>query len=111
MTDCQFCEIVSERAAADGLIDYGDVVSFIPLGPVTPGHRLFVPRQHVRDAGQDPAVTGRVMAVAARWLPGWDAANLITSMGVAATQTVFHLHVHLVPRRVDDGLALPWTTR
>jgi histidine triad (HIT) family protein len=37
------------------------------------------------------------------------AANLITSKGSAATQTVFHLHVHLVPRQVDDGLPLPWT--
>lgn len=108
--DCPFCAIIAEPSGrADGFIDYGDVVSFLPLRPVTPGHRLFVPVEHVRDAGTDPAVTGRVATVAARWLPGWTAANIITSAGSAATQSVFHLHLHVVPRSPGDGLKLPWS--
>lgn len=110
MSDCPFCAIIADPSSADGFVNYGDVVSFIPLDPVAPGHRLFVPREHVADASVDPGITGRVMVFAARWLPGWSAANVITSMGTAATQTVFHLHVHVVPRRAGDGLALPWTT-
>ena len=84
--------------------------SFEPLNPVVPGHRLFVPGEHVVDASQDPAVTAKVFAAAAEYArrQGEDF-NLITSGGEWATQTVFHLHVHYVPRSLDDGLALPWT--
>lgn len=83
-----------------------------PFSPVVPGHRLFIPRVHVTDATDVPALTGRVFAEAAAW--GRDHVphgqfNLITSAGRWATQTVFHLHVDVVPRTEDDGLSLPWT--
>ena len=84
--------------------------SFEPLNPVVPGHRLFLPGEHVTDASQDPAVTGKVFAAAAEYARRQgDDFNLITSGGEWATQTVFHLHVHYVPRTLDDSLALPWT--
>jgi histidine triad (HIT) family protein len=108
MTDCPFCA----RIAA-GEYDAGDgyAVTFEPLNPVTSGHRLFVPRSHVADALTRPVITGHVMEYAARWAYGHDLApcNLITSAGAEATQSVFHLHIHLVPRRDGDGLALPWS--
>ena len=108
MTGCPFCD----RIAA-GEYDAGDgySVTFEPLNPVTPGHRLFVTRAHIADALVRPAITGHVTEYAARWAAGHDLGpcNLITSAGTAATQTVFHLHVHVVPRREGDGLALPWT--
>jgi histidine triad (HIT) family protein len=85
------------------------VVIFEPLHPVAPGHMLVVPRPHVRDATEDPVLTGWVMAAAARLAARVGDCNIITSVGPAATQTVFHLHVHVVPRRPGDGLALPWT--
>ncbi|HXV27135.1 MAG TPA: HIT domain-containing protein [Candidatus Paceibacterota bacterium] len=81
-----------------------------PLNPVVPGHLLVIPREHVTDFAENPGVTARIMrhaAIVARTKGGeW---NLITSKGEAATQSVFHLHVHLVPRNADDGLHLPWT--
>lgn len=82
---------------------------FEPLNPVTPGHVIVVPEQHVADAAQDPYITGEAMRAAAFWLKrtGGDA-NIITSIGPAATQTVKHLHVHVVPRHENDGLKLPW---
>lgn len=109
MNDCPFCD----RIAADEY-DYSDphAVAFEPLNPVTPGHLLVVPRRHVRDAGEDPEVTARTMSLAADIAgPAEDdgAYNLITSAGRAATQSVFHLHIHLIPRREGDGLHLPWT--
>lgn len=109
--DCPFCAIVAGTApAADLAVLGGDVFSFRPLRPVTPGHLLFVPRAHVRDAAADPRVAGHVFAAASatRARQG-GAANLITSIGEEATQSVFHLHVHLVPRVAGDGLHLPWT--
>jgi histidine triad (HIT) family protein len=76
---------------------------------VAPGHLLVVPRVHVADATTDPEVTAEVFAAAAELARDLRPCNLITSCGEAATQSVFHLHVHLVPRREGDGLALPWT--
>lgn len=105
---CVFCDKIAE-----GTVDRtiaSDVVFFRPLNPVTPGHRLFVPTTHLIDAGQNPAITGRVFAAAARHAQQRsDAFNLITSAGSEATQTIRHLHVHYVPRHAGDGLPLPWT--
>lgn len=83
------------------------VAVFEPLNPVVPGHLLVVPFRHVHDALADPEVTAYTMAYAAE--VATPDCNLITSVGPAATQTVPHLHVHIVPRREGDGLMLPWT--
>lgn len=80
-----------------------------PLNPVTEEHVMVIPVQHVENAGVDPKLTGSVMAVAAEWAAQYDHANIITSIGEHATQTVMHLHLHVVPRFKGDGLALPWT--
>jgi histidine triad (HIT) family protein len=104
---CVFCGRI-ERGEFDYCTDAA--VSFEPLNPVTPGHLLVVPRMHVSDATVQPWVTAEVMRYAAE-LAGLlrGPSNIITSVGKAATQSVFHLHVHLVPRREGDGLHLPWT--
>ncbi len=86
---------------------WADAVAFKPLSPVVEGHILVVPRVHVEDATEDPMVTAMVMGRAASIAPR--SCNLITNVGAQATQTVWHLHVHIVPRRNGDGLALPWT--
>ena len=104
---CVFCDIIEKGHYQ---ADHGTVVSFIPLDPVTPGHTLFVPKTHFADAAEMPEYAGDVMTAAAEVARSWgDDANLITSIGPAATQSVFHMHLHLVPRRHGDGLALPWT--
>lgn len=109
---CVFCEIVAGRVSAEWILqpDYWpDAVVFIPLNPVTEGHCLIVPKVHVEDFAADPEVYASVSRRAAelmRWTPR--PMNVITSRGVVATQSVFHLHVHLVPRAENDGLALPW---
>lgn len=100
MSDCPFCAMVAPGTPAVFIIE--------PLNPVTVGHVLFLPRVHVADAAENPRVTAEVMAVASRWAQG-RSANLITSIGAAATQSVRHLHIHGVPRADGDGLSLPWT--
>lgn len=109
--DCVFCSIVNGSEPAAMVAAWPDAVAFIPLDPVTPGHVLVVPTIHVPDFAADPAVTAATTTRAAelvRTLPRNDW-NLITSRGHHATQSISHLHLHLVPRRPGDGLALPWT--
>jgi histidine triad (HIT) family protein len=104
---CPFCDRI-ERGEYEAA--YGDSVAFAPLNPVTPGHLLVVPRKHVADAFEVPSVTAQVMEAAAFIGGGrYDSCNVITSVGAPATQSVRHLHLHLVPRRDGDGLHLPWT--
>lgn len=111
MRDCAFCGIIASRQEefANELL-FPEVISFPPLNPIVDGHRLFIPVQHVSDAGESPGITGLVMEFASRFAEEfYDSYNLITSAGTAATQSVFHLHIHVVPRYPDDGLHLPWT--
>lgn len=85
------------------------LVAFEPLGPVAPGHLLVVPRLHCTPAGA-PSMVGLACQYAATLAAdeGYEAFNLIVSNGFEASQTVKHLHVHMVPRRSGDRLALPW---
>ena len=106
MSDCPFCDY---DGPSEIIYEHEGVFIIEPLNPVTPGHFLAIPRQHVPDAAFDPELTGWVFEVAARF-SGLESFNLITSVGEEATQTVRHLHVHYVPRRKGDGLLLPWST-
>jgi histidine triad (HIT) family protein len=112
---CVFCQIVEGEAPAKFLRRWAGVLVIEPLNPVTPGHTLVIPTRHVIDASDNPLVAARTMRFASlyarqiRQQGQCPAVNIITSCGAEATQTVFHLHVHVVPRRADDGLHLPWT--
>lgn len=119
--DCAFCKrIVSQEyegfyahyaQTSRGRELTGAVVCFEPLNPVTPGHLLFVPVQHAVAELADSGVFAMVVdtAVAYRQENSDMDYNLIINVGHWATQTMAHLHVHLVPRTVGDGLHLPWT--
>lgn len=109
MSSCPFCDIIEGRAPAKVRRCEPDAWWIVPLNPVTHGHTLVIPTIHVPDALADPAVAARTMELAARWADY--PCNLITSCGPEATQTVKHLHIHIVPRRRGDGLALPWTAQ
>jgi len=109
VTDCVFCPAnwpnldVVQREHSSFLI-------FRPLDPVTDGHVLVVSRHHTANASISTQDTANIMGLAARYVreQGIEA-NIITSIGSHATQTVMHTHVHVVPRRENDGLPLPWT--
>lgn len=110
MTDCVFCGIVAGTQPSTMVREWRDAVAFRPLNPVCNGHTLVIPRQHVRDAVENQAVTALTMGRAAELAGEWPASNILTSVGAAATQSVFHLHLHIVPRSFGDGLMLPWGT-
>lgn len=112
MKDCVFCRIISGHAPVEWVVNpdhWPDAVAFVPLDPVVRGHVLVVPKVHTPDFAADPEVYAATSLRAAQ-LMQWSQRpmNIITSRGVEATQSVFHLHVHLVPRARNDGLALPW---
>lgn len=108
MAKCPFCNYSGPSPV---LREYEDAIVFEPLNPVTPGHLLVVPRVHVEDVGTNPEVSAAVMRRVAEYIQeaGIRQCNIITSRGGDATQTVFHLHVHIVPRGPEDGLKLPWS--
>lgn len=111
--DCPFCRVIAGDDERTSLkLDGPEVVAFVPLNPVTPGHLLFVPRAHTEwHTASAPDATAATVSRAA-WFAVSQAEypqfNLITSCGPSATQTIEHIHVHLVPRRPADGLHLPW---
>jgi histidine triad (HIT) family protein len=109
-TSCPFCRIVCGMDTATIRFEWLDAMAFVPLNPVTEGHVVVIPKLHVPDFRTDPLVSAMVMGRASRLatLTERSDLNVITSVGPAASQTVQHLHVHLVPRRPGDGLALPW---
>lgn len=108
---CPFCEIVAGRAPATVVREWPEVIAIVPRSPVVLGHTLVIPKTHVADFTVDPDVTGVTAQHAAELARDLNLinANMITSKGRPATQSVFHLHLHLVRRAEDDGLALPWT--
>lgn len=105
---CPFCDYAGPSPI---LAEYGAAIVFEPLNPVVEGHVLVVPRAHAEDFADSPEIAEVTMRAASQhvreYAPG--DCNLITSRGPAATQTVPHLHLHILPRREGDGLALPWT--
>jgi histidine triad (HIT) family protein len=113
---CAFCKIARGLDTRPEIVAEGDEwLAFFPLEPATPGHTLVVPRTHVEDFWSAPeslvseltAAAGQVgRAIQSALSP--EGLNLITSAGEAAEQTIFHLHLHLVPRRAGDGFGHIW---
>lgn len=113
--DCLFCGIV-DGSVTSQIVDSDErTVAFMDIAPATPGHALVVPRTHSADLLEIEAedLTASVLAaqrLARRMKDALDAdgINLINACGAAAWQTVFHFHIHVVPRYEDDPLKLPW---
>lgn len=113
--DCDFCEIVSREEDAREVFRTPDVVAFFPLEPATLGHTLLIPSQHVPDlwhlAPELAAELARQtvhLATAVKEVMSPDGLNVIQSNGEAASQTVMHLHIHVVPRWFGDVIGRIW---
>ncbi|MGN6188001.1 MAG: HIT family protein [Conexibacter sp.] len=112
---CLFCKIVAGELPATIVDEDARTLAFMDINPATRGHALVIPRTHATDLHEVPAEDLQAVAVAAQRLAGRmsdrlgaDGVNLINSCGSAAWQTVFHFHVHVIPRYADDPLQLPW---
>ena len=113
--DCIFCKIVAGELPAEKVAEDERTVAFMDINPATRGHLLVIPRKHARDLleiepGELAAVTEVAQRMAQRAVTALEAdgVNLINACGAAAWQTVFHFHIHVVPRYAHDPLKLPW---
>lgn len=113
--DCIFCKIVAGELPATIVDEDERTIAFMDINPATRGHALVIPRAHATDLHEIPAEDLQACALAAQRLAGRarerlsaDGVNLVNSCGAVAWQSVFHFHVHVVPRYDDDPLKLPW---
>ena len=112
--DCIFCKIVAGDLPAQVVYQDDHTVSFMDINPWTRGHALVIPRNHSRnllDIDEDDLAhvmaAAKRLAVHMRDRLGCDGVNVLNSSEPAAWQTVFHFHVHVIPRYDDDPLRLP----
>ena len=113
--DCIFCRILAGELPATIVDEDEHTIAFMDIAPATRGHALVIPRRHSKDLFEaDPEdlqatiLAAQRLARRARERLGADGVNLLNSAGAAAWQTVFHLHIHVIPRYRDDPLRLPW---
>ncbi|OBK91458.1 HIT family protein [Mycolicibacter sinensis] len=110
---CVFCAVVAGEAPAERVFEDDDYLAFLDIRPFTRGHTLVIPKRHTVDLTDTPAETlagmlavGQRIARASR-ASGLhaDGNNLAINDGRAAFQSVFHIHLHVVPRRSGDKLS------
>ncbi len=117
-SDCLFCGIVAGDVPAQIVDSDEHTVAFMDINPATRGHALVIPRAHsadlmeisAEDLAHTMAAAQRLAEKVERTLRP-DGFNLINACRPAAWQTVFHFHVHVIPRYEDDPLKLPWIPR
>ena len=117
-SDCLFCGIVAGEVPAQIVDSDEHTVAFMDINPATRGHALVVPRAHSADLFEISDDDLQHTILAARRLAEKidatlepDGFNLLNSARPAGWQTVFHFHVHVIPRYDDDPLKLPWIPR
>ncbi|WP_205697573.1 HIT family protein [Conexibacter sp. SYSU D00693] len=115
MADCIFCGIVAGDIPATKVAEDERTVAFMDINPATRGHALVIPKRHATDlleiSPEDLAACAQMaqrVAQKAKDALGADGVNLINSCGPDAWQTVFHFHLHVIPRYKGDPLKLPW---
>ena len=116
--DCIFCAIVAGEAPAEIVHSDERTVTLMDINPATKGHALVIPRRHSEDLLAIDDDDLAACAIAARRVVRRmeealdpDGFNLLNAARVAAWQTVFHFHIHVIPRYEDDPLKLPWIPR
>ena len=118
MNECIFCKIVSGEAPASVVYENGDTMAFMDLGQVNPGHVIVAVKPHIQDiytltdemaASFFRTATRVAQAVKKAMKPG--GVTLLQANEEVAWQTVFHLHLHVLPRHAEDGVTLTWPAK
>jgi histidine triad (HIT) family protein len=117
-SDCLFCGIIAGQVPAEIVDSDEHTVAFLDINPATRGHSLVVPRRHstdLMDVPEDDLVrtmsAGRRLAARITKALNPDGFNVLNACRPAAWQTIFHYHLHVIPRYEDDPLKLPWIPR
>jgi histidine triad (HIT) family protein len=113
--DCIFCKILAGELPATIVDEDERTIAFMDINPATRGHALVIPRAHATDLLSVGSEDLQAVALASQRLArriserlGADGVNLVNSCGAVAWQTVFHFHMHVIPRYGGDPLKLPW---
>jgi histidine triad (HIT) family protein len=111
---CPFCDLIRGAGEASMCYEDSDVVAFLDIQPVNPGHVLVVPRKHYESLQDIPHVlaihlfeVATELAPVVKQVADADGLNIVVNSGAAAGQDVFHYHVHVIPRRAKDGFGIP----
>jgi histidine triad (HIT) family protein len=111
---CPFCDLIHGAGEVSMCFEDAEVVAFMDIQPVNAGHVLVVPREHYESLEDiPPSLASHLFQVSMQLAPvvkqvaGADGLNLVVNSGAAAGQDVFHYHVHVIPRRPDDGFDIP----
>ncbi|MFH0840435.1 MAG: HIT domain-containing protein [bacterium] len=112
MVDCIFCKILKDEIPSYKVYEDNYTVAFLDIAPVNPGHILVIPKDHIEkfedlDEVLLDAIMNTVQKVAKtlKTAVGVDGYNLIVNNGPDAGQIIDHFHIHIIPRKKDDGLA------
>jgi histidine triad (HIT) family protein len=118
MADCIFCKIVAGQIPCTRIYEDASVLAFMDINPISPGHTLVVPKKHYEAITEMPADEAAALyrpipalAAAVKAALKAEALNVLQNNGRAAGQAVDHLHVHLIPRWVGDGLGFRWPAK
>jgi histidine triad (HIT) family protein len=113
--DCIFCKILAGELPATIVDEDERTIAFMDIAPATRGHALVIPREHTPDLLGIEAedlnavnLTAQRLALRIKERLGADGVNLLNACGAVAFQTVFHFHLHVIPRYEGDPLRLPW---
>ena len=116
--DCLFCKIIAGEIPCFKLFENDNTLAFMDINPANEGHALVIPKEHATDVYtvSDAAIaatvaTAKKIAAAVDKTLNPDGLNLLQCNGPAAAQSVFHFHMHVLPRREGDELKLNWGLR
>ena len=115
MSDCIFCKIAGGDIPSYTVYEDEDFRAIMDIAPAAKGHVIILPKAHVANVfelGDDIAakiyVVAKKIAIAVKEVTGCDGVNILQNNGEAAGQTVFHLHMHVIPRWKEDGIKITW---
>jgi histidine triad (HIT) family protein len=113
--ECVFCKIISGQIPCEKIFENEHVLAFLDIGPISEGHTLIVPKQHVYKVDQtDPDVMAEVakvipmLAGSIQKAMDADGYNVLCNNGSCAGQVVEHVHFHIIPRKTNDGVFNRW---
>ena len=110
---CIFCKIANSTIPSYKVYEDNDIIAFLDVNPVSKGHTLVLPKEHIRNITTCPKDlldkafrVAQLIAQAEITQLGASGVNVITNCGAAAGQSVDHFHIHVIPRFENDGLKL-----
>ena len=116
MDSCIFCKIVDGQIPSTTIFEDENVKVILDIAPAAKGHAILLVKQHVTNIFElDAEIAGKVFSVVPKVASalkeelGCDGMNILQNNGAVAGQTVFHLHIHFIPRWKNDAIQIKWT--